>query len=81
MSSVVTFYYQPATYIWICHVKRLQATSQLKHAAHLRGHKKLNKLDDRKIFNFKKGIGIESEKYANKSEIKKVWKQVKDRAQ
>ena len=29
----------------------------------------------------KKGIGIESEKYANKSEIKKVWKQVKDGAQ
>ena len=36
--------------------------------------KKLNKLDD---FNFKKrGIGIESDKYANKLEIKKVWKQV-----
>ena len=35
-----------------------------------------------KIFNFKKnGIGIESEKYANKLEIKKVWKQVKDGAQ
>ena len=29
----------------------------------------------------KKGIGIESEKYANKFEIKKVWKQVKDGAQ
>ena len=28
---------------------------------------------------FKKGIGIESEKYANKFEIKKVWKQVKDK--
>ena len=27
------------------------------------------------------GIGIESEKYANKLEIKKVWKQVKDGAQ
>ena len=35
-----------------------------------------------KIFNLKKsGIGIESEKYANKLEIKKVWKQVKDGAQ
>ena len=33
------------------------------------------------IFNFKKGIGIESEKYANKLEIKKVWKPVKDDAQ
>ena len=31
--------------------------------------------------NFKKRIGIKSEKYANKLEIKKVWKQVKDRAQ
>ena len=27
------------------------------------------------------GIGIESEKYAYKLEIKKVWKQVKDGAQ
>ena len=34
-----------------------------------------------KNFNFKKGIGIKSEKYANKLEIKKVWKQVKDGAQ
>ena len=35
-----------------------------------------------KKFNFKKrGIGIESDKYANKLEIKKVWKQVKDEAQ
>ena len=34
-----------------------------------------------KNFNLKKGIGIESEKYANKLEIKKVWKQVKDGAQ
>ena len=35
-----------------------------------------------KNFNFKKGgIGIESEKHANKLEIKKVWKQVKDGAQ
>ena len=33
-------------------------------------------------WNFKKrGIGIESEKYVNKLEIKKVWKQVKDGAQ
>ena len=39
-------------------------------------------LDDRKKFQFqKRGIGIESEKYANKLEIKKVWKQVKDGAQ
>ena len=39
-------------------------------------------LDDRKNFQFlKRGIGIESEKYANKLEIKKVWKQVKDGAQ
>ena len=29
----------------------------------------------------KRGIGIESEKYANKLKIKKVWKQVKDGAQ
>ena len=29
----------------------------------------------------KRGIGIESKKYANKLEIKKVWKQVKDGAQ
>ena len=42
---------------------------------------KLNKLDGRKIFNLKRGIGIEIEKYANKLKIKKVWKQVKDRAQ
>ena len=35
-----------------------------------------------KIFNFKKwGIGIKSEKYANKLEIKKVWIQVKDGVQ
>ena len=32
------------------------------------------------IENLKKGIGIESEKYAKKLEIKKVWKQVKDGA-
>ena len=37
---------------------------------------KLNKLND-----IKKGIGIESEKHANKSEIKKVWKQIKNGAQ
>ena len=36
-------------------------------------------LDDRK--NLNKGIGIKSEKYANKLEIKKVWKQIKDGAQ
>ena len=37
---------------------------------------------DRKNSNFKKrGIGMESEKYANKLEIKKVWKQVKYEAQ
>ena len=29
----------------------------------------------------KRGIGIESEKYANKLEMKKVWKHVKDEAQ
>ena len=35
-----------------------------------------------KIFNSKKrGMGIESKKYANKLEIRKVWKQVKDGAQ
>ena len=35
-----------------------------------------------KNFQFqKRGKGIESEKYANKVEIKKVWKQVKDGAQ
>ena len=44
--------------------------------------KKLNNLDDRKKFSvLKRGIGIESEKYANNLEIKKVWKQVKDGAQ
>ena len=38
-------------------------------------------LDNRKNFQFKKrGIGIESDKYANNLEIKKVWKQVKDGA-
>ena len=58
------------------------AASQLKHAGHLCGHKKLNGLDDWKQFNFKKGqIGIKSEKYPNKLEIQKVWKQVKDGAQ
>ena len=34
-----------------------------------------------KISIYKRGIGIKSEKYANKLEIKKVWKQVKNRAQ
>ena len=43
-----------------------------------------------KIFNLKRGIGIKSEKYANKLEIKKygnkleikkIWKQVIDEAQ
>ena len=34
-----------------------------------------------KNFNLKRGIGIESEKYANKLEIKKACKQVKDGAQ
>ena len=35
-----------------------------------------------KNFQFsKRGIGIKREKYANKLEIKKVWKQVKDGAQ
>ena len=34
-----------------------------------------------KIFQFyKSGIGVKSEKYANKLEIKKGWKQVKDGA-
>ena len=41
-----------------------------------------NELDDRKNFQFQKtGIGIESEKYTNKLELKTVWKQVKDGAQ
>ena len=61
--------------IVICHVERLEATSQLKYAAHLCGHKKLNKPDDRKKFQFwKRGIGIESEKYA---EIKKYGNKLK----
>ena len=34
-----------------------------------------------KIFNLKREIGIESEKYANNLEIKKVWKQAKDGTQ
>ena len=34
-----------------------------------------------KIFILKRGIGIESEKYVNKLEIKKVWKKVKDGVQ
>ena len=35
-------------------------------------------LDDRKKFQFeKRGIGIESDKYANKLEIKKVWNKLK----
>ena len=34
-----------------------------------------------KISILKSGIGIEGEKYANKLEIKNVWKQVKDGAQ
>ena len=65
MPSVVAFYYQLAawftfpssfpcpllSYVCICHV---EATSQLKHAAHLCGHKKLNKLNYRKNFNLKK---------------------------
>ena len=39
-------------------------------------------LDDRKNFSILKSvIGIKSEKYANKLEIKKVWKQIKDGAQ
>ena len=38
---------------------------------------KLNKLDDRKISILKKGIGIESEKYANKLEIKKCENKLK----
>ena len=68
MPSVVAFYYQLATkftfpssfpcpilsYVCMCHVEKLKAKSQLKHAAHLCGHKILNKLDDRKIFNFKR---------------------------
>ena len=34
-----------------------------------------------KIFNFKKDEqGLKVKKHANKLEIKKVWKQVKDRA-
>ena len=38
-------------------------------------------LDNRKkISILKRGIGIKSKKYANKLEIKKVWKQVKDGA-
>ena len=55
-------------------LKSFLATSQLKHAAHLRmWPQKLNKLDDRKNFQFlKRGIGIKSEKYANKLEIKNM---------
>ena len=35
-----------------------------------------------KNFNLKKRrIGIESERYANKLQLKKLWKQVKDGAQ
>ena len=34
-----------------------------------------------KIFNLRKAIGIKSEKYASKLEIKKAWKEVKDGAQ
>ena len=34
-------------------------------------------LDDRKIFNFKKGNRIRSEKYANKLEIKKYGNKLK----
>ena len=41
---------------------------------------KLNK-SEKIILILKKGTGIESEKYANKLGIKKVWKQVKDGAQ
>ena len=69
MPSVVAFYYQLYSYIvyfsiiismstiviCTCHVERLEATSQLKHAADLCGHKKLSKLDERKNFQFKKG--------------------------
>ena len=51
--------------ICICHVERLEATSQLKHAAHLRMWPQKTK-QTRKKFNFtNRGIGIESEKYAN----------------
>ena len=44
----VHYCYMSTTVICICHVERLEVTSQLKHAAHLCGHKKLRKLDDRK---------------------------------
>ena len=63
--------------IVICHVERLEAKSQLKHAAHLCSHKKLNKLDDKKISILKRGIGIESQKYANKLDIKKYGNKLK----
>ena len=33
------------------------------------------------VSGLKRGIGTESDKYANKLEIKKVWKQDKDGAQ
>ena len=38
---------------------------------------KLNKIDDRKIFDLKRGIGIKNEKYANKLEIKKYGNKLK----
>ena len=53
--------------------------SQHEHAAHYVNTKNLNKLTRySKILIFKRGIGIESGKYANKFEIKNVWKQVRD---
>ena len=42
---------------------------------------KLRKLDDRKNSILKRGNRDQSEKYANKLEIGKVWKQVKDGVQ
>ena len=63
--------------ICICHVERLEVTSQRIHAAHLCGHEKLNKLDDEKISILKKGIVIESEKYTNKFETKKYGNKLK----
>ena len=67
----------------ICHVGRLEQHHNSKHAAHYVATKnQTNYVDNRKIFNFKKrGIGIKREKCASKLNIKKVWKQVKDRAQ
>ena len=53
----------------IRHVERLEVTSQLKYAVHFCGHKKVNKLDDRKKFQFLKG---------NRDRKSKACKQIRD---